>query len=391
MITRDIENKVILLSKSFPVVAITGARQTGKTTFLKDFFKEYQYYNLETPSTLAMVESDPKAFIHNQHHIIIDEVQKFPQLLSYIQEVVDERKEMADFIISGSENILLSEKISQSLAGRVWYLTLYPLSFAELRRENMLHTDFAEQIFQWCMPALYDRDIPASLYYDQYLATYVERDVRNIATIQNLTLFRKFLSLLAWRIGQLTNLSSLANDVGVDAKTIERWISILEASYLIFQLQPYYKNYGKRVIKSSKIYFTDTGLVCRLLWVHSPQELRNHYLIWNLFENMVIGDIIKEINNNHTTEQVYFFRDSNHNEVDLIIDTTSYQIPIEIKSSSTFNQKFLNWIRYRQKNTQDDTHKKVDNGFIVYSGETIDYGYDKILHWTESSRVLKWK
>jgi predicted AAA+ superfamily ATPase len=297
MIKREIENQIKILSKVFPVIAITGAIQTGKTTFLKYFFKKYKYYNLETPSTLTSVEADPKAFIHQQNHIIIDEIQRFPALISYIQEVADERKEMADFIVSGSENLIISEKISQTLAGRVGYVKMYPFSFSELMSIDKLDINSDKQIFNGFMPALYDRNIPPVVYYDQYIMTYLERDLRQLSSVHNLNLFRKFLALLAGRIGQLSNFTSLANDVGVDVKTIERWISILEASYLIFQLQPYYENYGKRFIKSSKIYFSDTGLACRLLGINSVKELKNHYLVGNLFENMIVINLLKELNN----------------------------------------------------------------------------------------------
>jgi predicted AAA+ superfamily ATPase len=341
MIKREIEQQMEVLSKAFPVIAITGARQTGKTTFLKYYFPDYKYYNLETPSTLAEVEADPKAFIHQQSHIIIDEIQRFPDLISYIQEVVDERKKMADFIISGSESLSLSEKISQSLAGRAGYLKMFPFSFSELTTAKKLDNNFKKQILNGFMPALYDRNIPPTVYYDQYIATYLERDLRQLSAVHNLNVFRKFLALLAGRIGQLSNFSSLSNDVGVDVKTIERRISILEASYLIFQLQPYYENFGKRYIKSSKIYFADTGLVCRLLGIDTVEELENHYLIGNLFENLIILNMLKDINNKGKKNQLYFFRDSNQNEVDVIIDKGTSLIPIEIKSSSTFSHSFF--------------------------------------------------
>jgi predicted AAA+ superfamily ATPase len=213
MFKREIETQVKTLAKSFQVVAVIGARQTGKTTFIKEYFSEYTYYNLETPSTLAMVEADPKTFIQNQSKIIIDEIQKFPLLFSYIQEVVDERKIMADFVISGSENLTISEKISQTLPGRVGYVQMFPFSFSELETPKQLEKDFKNQIWKGFLPAIYDRGISPNIYYDQYIATSVERDLRQISAIHNLHLFRKFLALLAGRIGQIVNYSSLANDV----------------------------------------------------------------------------------------------------------------------------------------------------------------------------------
>lgn len=301
---------------------------------------------METPATLQQVKNDPLKFLQSKSHLIIDEIQKYPELFSYLQEIVDTRGEMDDFIISGSENLLLSEKISQSLAGRVCYLKMNGFSLSELANLNLLSNNLTEQMFKGFMPAIYDRNANPVVYYESYIATYLERDVKQISEVHNLSLFHKFCCLLAGRIGQLVNYTSLANDVGVDAKTIVNWISILEASFLIFQLHPYYENVGKRLIKASKIYFTDTGLVCRLLDIKTEKELENFYIYGNLFENMIIIDTLKQLNLQGNRENIYFYRDSNQKEVDLIIENSLTQIPIEIKSSSTYAQDFSKGIKY---------------------------------------------
>ena len=378
---RDYIKELNELKRWFPVVAVTGARQVWKTTFLKEQFPEYKYFNLESPDTLSYVESDPWKFLRTNSHIIIDEIQKCPILFDYLLEIVDSRKIMADFIISGSENLLLSEKISQSLAWRAWYLVMNAFSFWELQNNNMLSDDFAEQIFKWFLPVIYDRDISPVRYYDEYIATYLERDVRQIKEVQNLDLFRKFVALLAGRIGQMINYQSLSDDVWVDERTIKRWISILEASYLTVKLQPYYENFWKRYIKSPKIYFMDTGLACRLLKIGSVEELRNHHMIGNLFENMIVAEIIKQLNINWYWEECYFYRDSNQKEVDLIIDKANSQIPIEIKSSGTYNKDFEKWIRYWKELNRNNDKKHPEAWFVIYTWKTTDYWDTKIINW----------
>ena len=368
-IQRTYLDKLNAIKTGFPIIWVVGARQVGKTSFLKEQFPDYQYYNLETPITLMKIKQDPLNFLQNNSHIIIDEIQRCPELFSYLQEIVDTRKEMADFIISWSENLILSEKISQSLAWRVWYIEMKPFLFSELQDVNLLPNTLYDQIFKGFFPTLYDREIAPDDYYDGYIATYIERDVRQIKDIKNLDLFRNFLALLAWRIGQMVNYVSLCNDLGVEVKTLKSWISILEASYLVFQLHPYYENFGKRFIKSPKIYFTDTGLVCRLLWIKSAEELKTHYLLWNLFENMVVSELKKQMNILWYRNNLYFYRDSNQNEVDVIVDYALKQIPIEIKSSSTFSQEFSKGIKY----WNSLPHKKQqENGLIIYTGDDFE-------------------
>ena len=365
------------IKHQFPILAITGARQVGKTTFLKEQFPDYTYYSLETPATLQKVQNDPLKFLQSESHIIIDEIQKCPELFSYLQEIVDTRGIMDDFIISWSENLLLSEKISQSLAWRVCYLKMNWFSLSELISLNLISDNLTEQMFKGFMPAIYHRNANPVVYYDSYIATYLERDVKQISEVHNLMLFHKFCCLLAGRIGQLVNYTSLANDVGVDAKTIVNWISILEASFLIFQLHPYYENLGKRLIKASKIYFTDTGLACRLLDIKSIKELENFYIYGNLFENMIIMDTVKKLNLNGSRENIYFYRDSNQKEVDLIIEKSLTQIPIEIKSSSTYSQEFSKGIKYWNSLPHQ---KKQENGLIIYTWDDFEMKNYKLLN-----------
>ncbi|NCS86274.1 MAG: AAA family ATPase [Candidatus Pacebacteria bacterium CG_4_10_14_3_um_filter_34_15] len=384
MIKRLITSQIDRLRKKFPVIVVTGPRQSGKTTLIKKIFPDHQYFNLENPETLGIIENDPAGFINaNTQKIIIDEVQRVPGLLSYIQAVVDEQQIMGNFILSGSENLLLSERVNQSLAGRAAYINLLPLSLEELKTHAEVTDKIYAQILTGFYPAIYDKDIKPNDYYDQYIATYVERDLKQISNITNLSLFRKFLALLAGRIGQLVNLSSLANDVGVAVNTIESWISILEASYLVFRLQPYYENYGKRYIKSSKIYFTDTGLACRLLGLTAPTEVSKHYLVGGLFENFIIVELKKYILNHSKSAKLYFYRDSNGNEVDLIIDGGLFQIPVEIKSGATFSTEFLKGLEYwsRLKNDQLNT-KKALPGFVIYNGTQA--------HKIKSYELLRW-
>jgi predicted AAA+ superfamily ATPase len=385
MIAREIQFNIDELAKGFPVVAVTGPRQSGKTTFIRSSFSEYSYFNLESPDTLQLIESDAGGFIRaNSDNIIIDEIQRAPSLMSYLQVVSDEKNVMGNFIISGSENLLLSEKISQSLSGRAAYAVLYPLSISELMLAKRLSHSLEEQIFTGFYPAVYDRNANPSIYYDQYIATYTERDLRQIGNVSDLSGFRKFLGLLAGRIGQPINYESLGNDAGISARTIERWLSILEASYLIFRLQPYYRNYGKRLTKTPKIYFTDTGLACRLLGINAPEQLKQHYLRGGLFENMCIMEVKKYLANHPTFAELYFFRDHHGNEVDLIIEQGDGLIPIEIKSGASFSKAYTKGLDYFKRIADANQAKNspaIKNSYIVYAGPTM----------AASSNLVNWR
>ena len=341
MIKRILTDKILELANKYPVVSITGPRQSGKTSLAQELFHEYEYFNLENLDMLALAKDDPKEFLKvgSGKRMVIDEIQRFPELLSYIQVEVDVQKKDGQFVITGSQNFAISEDISQSLAGRVANFTLLPLSYSEVvtSKYTNVYSNSNAIILKGFYPRSLVKDIKPEDFYRDYLSTYVERDVRQIKNIGDLSTFRRFLQLLAGRVGQLVNFSSLANDVGVNYKTIESWSSILEASYIAYSLQPYHQNYGKRVIKAPKVYFYDVGLLCYLLKINSVTELRSHFAYGHIFENFIITEILKNNFNLRKNEQLYFWRDSNGNEVDVVIDSGENKQGIEIKAAQTFN------------------------------------------------------
>lgn len=382
MIRRFIDQKILELKDKYPVISITGPRQSGKTSLSKALFPDYEYHNLENLDTLALAKTDPRSFLGlgTGKRFIIDEIQKMPELLSYIQVEVDERKIDGQFVITGSQNFAIAEGISQSLAGRVANFTLLPLSYKELEASEYAakFNSTKEIILRGFYPRPLVKNISASDFYSDYLSTYIERDVRQIKNIGDLSNFQRFLQLVAGRVGQLVNLSSLANDVGVSYKTIESWLSILEASYIVFLLQPYYENFGKRVTKSPKIYFYDTGLLAHLLKINSLEELESHFAYGQIFENLVITEIYKQNVNARRNETLYFWRDSNGVEIDLIIDSGLQKTGIEIKSAQTFNSDMLknfdSWLSADSK-SQITTQ-------LVYDGEQEQQvGEHELVNW----------
>ena len=364
MIQRDIHNKVQQLSKKFPVVTITGPRQAGKTTLAKMAFPGYNYVNLEHPETRTIALEDPKSFfMQYPAPVIIDEIQRAPQLLSYIQVIVDEQKTNGIFILTGSQQLLLNASVSQSLAGRTALVTLLPFSINEVKQFYNGDLLRDQCIFNGFLPRIFDQNQEPLIAYRNYLHTYVERDVRQLINLKDLYTFEKMLKLLAGRIGQLINLNSLANDTGVSAKTISHWLSVLEASYIIFRLQPFYENFGKRVIKSSKIYFYETGLASYLLGIENEKQVARDPLLGGLFENMVIIECVKSRTNIALDPNLYFYRDSHHNEVDLIHKQGEKLIPIEIKASQTYNPHFIkSLVRFRS------ISKNSGTGYVIYAG-----------------------
>lgn len=367
MIPRTLKSQLKKAAKEFGVVSVTGPRQSGKTTLVRSVFPNYKYVNFENLADLQAIKSDPASFIKDvKGGVIIDEVQRFPEILSYIQVAIDENYKPGKFILTGSQNLLLLEKVGQSLAGRVAVLTLLPLSISELKSENLLDSNYQKQILNGFFPGLYDKEQSIDLFYSSYITTYVERDVRNIKNIGDLTNFQRFLQLLAGRVGQLVNFSQLGNDVGVTHKTIESWLSVLEASYLIIKLQPFYKNFGKRIVKSSKVYFTDTGLASYLLGIDNQTEMSRHFALGALFENLVISDFYKQKLNNVSSSKLFFFRDNTGNEVDLVIDRGSEILAIELKSSSTYNSSLSKGLDFFGNLAGDGTRLKK---ILIYTGE----------------------
>lgn len=393
MIQRTIGPKILQLAKHYPVISVTGPRQSGKTTLAKALFPRHGYRNLESPDVLAAAQADPRTFLKlgTKDPLIIDEVQRFPELLSYLQDEVDTQKLPGRYIVTGSQNFALVERITQSLAGRVATCTLLPLTLGELAAAGKKNHDLYSVALKGFYPRIYDRPLPEKDFYREYVFAYVERDVRQIKNIGNLTTFQRFLTLVSGRVGQLVNLSSLANDTGVSYKTIEAWLSILEASYIIFRLQPYYKNFGKRLIKSPKLYFYDTGLLCYLLGIDAPRQLVGHYATGAIAENVVIADVAKLIAHNRASEKLYFWRDNAGHEIDLLIDRGPTQTAIEIKSGKTFHPDMIKSLIFWRRLSPN--HAKTT---LVYSGnQPYVIGECNIVNWytfltTKPPATMEW-
>lgn len=387
MISRIIEVKIIELAGKFPVISITGPRQSGKTTLAKKCFPDYTYVNLESPDTREFARSDPKSFLAAyKNGIIIDEVQYVPELFSYIQVLVDEKQSVGEIILTGSQNFLMIESITQSLAGRVALFRLVPFSLTELKSELSSETEYESLILSGMYPRLWDKNIHPADYYPQYIQTYIERDVRSLRQIANLNQFTRFLKLAAGRVGNVMNYMSLSNDVGVDVKTIQSWMSVLEASYICFFLPAYHKNYNKRIIKSPKLFFYDTGIVCSLLGIHSTDMLTNHPLLGNLFENFVISEIQKEILNHNRQFRMYFWRDSSNNEIDCLLEQGLEQKIVEVKSSRTVHSDFFKNLQLFQKLSE----KSPGNSFLVY-GDKEGYIRNniKVIPWHSVNKIFE--
>ncbi|MFA6262903.1 MAG: ATP-binding protein [Candidatus Babeliales bacterium] len=367
MIFRDITPHLREAARQFSAVAIVGPRQSGKTTLAQTVFPSHTYVSLEDFDKREQAIADPRRFLHDfssDHGIIIDEIQHAPKLLSYMQTIIDREKKKGFFIVTGSQNFLVNEAITQTLAGRIAFLTLFPLSINELRTGSLLPKRIEEIVFRGMYPRLYSEDVAPVKLYENYIHGYVERDVRQIKNVLDLNLFQKFLQLCAGRIGQILNLSSLGNDCGIDQKTARAWISLLEASYVIFLLHPYYKNYGKRLIKQPKIYFVDTGIACSLLNIKSSQELSEHYLRGGLFESFMISDIFKQHYNIDQKPALSFWRDHQGNEVDCVIEQALRVALVEIKSGQTVNTDFFKQFVYFNTIKEFPPSKK----FIIYAG-----------------------
>jgi len=385
MITRDLKKQLVLLAKKMPAIALTGPRQSGKTTLLKVAFPNYDYVNLEHPPTRALALNDPDQFLSQYTKgLIIDEVQRAPELFSYLQVIIDKQKKTGQYILSGSQNFSLLENISQSLAGRVALFNLLPFSYKEMKEGNVKIKSIEQLIFKGAYPAIYDRKISPNLYYSSYLNTYVERDVRTLINVQNLSLFEAFVKLLAGRIGTLLNLSEIGNALGIDHKTVKKWLSVLETSFIIYLVQPYHSNFNKRLVKTPKLYFYDTGLASNLLGVDDEKQLTNHWAKGGLFENFVINELLKERVNKGIKPQLYFWRDSQGNEVDLIIQEKGKTIAIEIKASQTYNPNFFKGLIYYSKLSGI----KKNEQFLIYAGAPeLKTSNGELINWTNISKI----
>lgn len=383
IIDRKIVSHLKQMLKKFPVVSLTGPRQSGKTTILKSAFSEYKYFNLERIDLREMVSADPLGFLNEAGaKVIFDEVQNLPELFSYIQVASDEKRLKGQYILSGSQSFLLNEQISQSLAGRVSVNVLLPFDIGEL--SILDDFDPSQLIINGFYPRLYDQKINPSDFYPSYLQTYIERDIRTLRSIGNLQTFSRFLGLCAGRTGQILNLSSLANDAGITVNTTKAWLSLLESSYIIYLLQPYYRNFNKRIIKSPKLYFYDTGVASSLLRITDSAMLSNHYLYGALFENLVITEIIKSQVHSGKRPSVYYWRESNGMEIDCIIERGGNRIDaLEIKAGQTFSPDYLRNLRYFPENLNDQKIKKT----VVFRGiESTVIKDTDILSWREFTR-----
>jgi predicted AAA+ superfamily ATPase len=363
MIRRKAAKELKQLAVQFKAIAVTGPRQSGKTTLVREVFKNRPYVNLENPDVMRFAKEDPRGFLSNYPDgAILDEVQRAPELFSYLQQILDEQQRNGLFILTGSNNFLLQDTISQSLAGRVGYLFLLPLSLTEI---NSTAYSVNQLLFKGGYPALYDRKIDVGKYYGNYIRTYVERDVRLLKNITDLYTFERFLHLCAGRIGQLLNMSSLASEVGVDVKTISSWIGVLEASFIVFRLQPYHKNFNKRIVKMPKLYFYDTGLAVALMGVENESQLMIHPFRGNLFENMVVVDILKQRFNQGKSNNLFFWRNNTGHEIDLLIKKQGRRFPVEIKSGQTISEDYFKGIKYWKKMTNEE------GGIVIYGGNIL--------------------
>ena len=365
MITRDITEELVRSAAEYPVVTILGPRQSGKTTLTRMTFPNMAYFSLEDPDVRMAAEADPRGFLAQMEGGgILDEVQRLPVLLSYIQGMVDQTRERGRFILTGSHQPQLHEAISQSLAGRTAILALWPFSLREIRRYESTRDPF-DLICRGFFPRLHEESLEPRRFFNAYLQTYVERDVRALIQLRDLSLFQKFLTLLAGRVGQVVNLAALGNDVGASATTIRNWLSVLKASYVVLEMAPFFESVQKRVIKSPKIYFTDVGLAAFLLGIHTAEQASRDPLRGSLYENLVIVDIVKSALNRGIRPEIYFFRDSHGNEIDLLVREKGLLTPVEIKSAATFTTDFLKQLEWFQALGV----KRLRRGMVLYNGE----------------------
>lgn len=362
---RDLSKKISQMAKKFPVIGLTGPRQSGKTTLCKQLFTNYDYVTLENPDNKQFALEDPKGFL-NQYNkkVIIDEVQNAPELFSYIQGIVDEKKQNGQFILTGSQNFLLLEKISQSLAGRIYISHLLPFSQQELKitKKDSLY----KTIFYGGYPRIFDQQIKPTDFFPSYVNTYVERDVRSIVNIQNTQKFISFIKICAGRTGQLFKAASIANELDIDSTTIARWINLLEASFICFRLQPWHENFNKRITKTPKLYFYDTGLACYLLGINAPTDLQIHFAKGALFENYIIVEHLKHLWNQGKPFNSYYWQDKSYNEIDLL-HVQGQQLDIaEIKVGETYKSDFAKQLHRFEKLAAE---KYSISKKIIYGGQ----------------------
>ena len=368
MYIRKITPLLLKSLEKYPVLTLIGPRQSGKTTLVRNIFPQYTYTSLEDPDTRAFAKNDPRGFLKDLgDHVILDEVQRVPEITSYLQTIVDAPKNIKKIILTGSNGLLVSDTVTQTLAGRTELFELLPLSVSEIFQKNP-QISLNELLFQGGYPRIYSADLNPTSWLKNYFQLYVEKDIRQITNISNLDLFERFVKLSAGRVGQLVNASNLSNEVGVSSPTISAWISALKATYICFTLAPHFKNFNKRIVKSHKLYFYDTGLLCYLLGINKPEQLSTHPLRGNIFENFIVSEYFKKKLNNGLEKNFYFWRDQKGHEIDLIEDKSTYLFPIEIKMSETFNSDFIKNITFLNDLQKDEIKDISPKGAVIYSG-----------------------
>lgn len=379
MIYRALSAEILDTLTKYPILCLTGPRQSGKTTLLKDMIPNYRYITLENPEHREFAVKDTKGFLSEySDKIIFDEVQNVPELFSYLQGIVDENQIMGQFVLSGYQNFNLMERITQSLAGRVALFRLFPFELAEMKSAGWLSEGLSDVLTRGFYPALYQRDIDQDRYFADYLDTYVNRDVSQLVNVQDTVAFKTFLKLCAIRAGQLLNVNDLARDAGVSHTTARNWLSILETSYILFQLSPYFQNFGKRLIKRSKLYFYDVGLLCHLLNIRKGKLSPMHPMWGHLFENLIVCELIKQNAHHVQHRDYYFWRDSKGHEVDLLFQQGESLHIYEIKATSTIQNKLFDGLDYFEKISTVPLAQKA----LIYGG---DNGQKRTTH-----TVLPW-
>ena len=387
MIKRDAEEILRKLAQGYYVIAVTGPRQAGKTTLVKHVFARKRYISLEDPDEREFAGEDPKGFLARlPDGAILDEVQRCPELFSYLQSRVDNDRLPGQFILTGSHQFGLLSGITQSLAGRVGLLELPPFTYTELKKARNSPENLDKLLFKGLYPPIYDRELDPTNWYKNYMQTYVERDVRQLINIKDLSTFQRFVRMCAARIGQLLNLSSLANECGITHNTAKSWISTLEASYIVFLLQPHHRNYNKRMVKTPKLYFYDSGFAAWLLGIMNIEQLSIHALRGSLFEGWVISELVKNRFNRGRESNLYFWRDHTGNEIDVIIEQGETLIPVEIKSGQTLSSAtFANLKKWLKLAGGDAEH-----AYLCYGGsDSYNRSETTILAWNSLDQLLQ--
>ncbi|MFA7060302.1 MAG: ATP-binding protein [Pedobacter sp.] len=386
MIARDAEDTIRTLLRGFPVITITGPRQSGKTTLAKSIFADKPYASLEDPDLRLLAHDDPRSFLERfPAGAVLDEVQRCPEIFSYLQTRVDADGRMGLYILTGSQQFGLLSGITQSLAGRTAFLELLPFSFQELARAGGLPAQADILLHNGCYPPIHDRNLTPRAWFSAYVTAYIERDVRQMLKIQELDTFQRFVRLCAGRTAQLLNLSSLATECGITHNTAKAWISVLEASYIIFLLRPHHANFNKRLVKTPKLYFYDAGLVSWLLGIQTPEQIETHPLRGNIFETCVVAELIKSRLNQGEQPNLFFWRDNNGNEVDVIAEVGTKLMPVEIKSGKTVKPEAFNGLKKWQALAQDLSMEPV----LIYGGsDSYRQGEVRVVGWQDTGNVF---